>query len=96
MSGCLVGVASCGCLVHGGGAAAFNPSAAPPRPFSDIFTPHHHRRIMARLAASIALLAAVALAAAPGAAARPLEAWLDRQRCPPPGFDALQDFNVTQ
>ncbi|KAI7844839.1 hypothetical protein COHA_001493 [Chlorella ohadii] len=51
---------------------------------------------MARLAASIALLAAVALAAAPGAAARPLEAWLDRQRCPPPGFDALQDFNVTQ
>lgn len=59
----------------------------------------HHTSLpltMARLAASVALLAALALAAAPPAAARPLEAFLGRQRCPPPGFDALQDFNVTQ
>ncbi|KAI7836634.1 hypothetical protein COHA_009519 [Chlorella ohadii] len=46
---------------------------------------------MVRLAIALALLGVLALA--PPAAARLL---LDEQQCPPPGFDALQSFDVNQ
>jgi len=61
------------------------------------FPPFHAHRIhpcnqrMVRLAIALALLGVLALA--PPAAARLL---LDEQQCPPPGFDALQSFDVNQ